>query len=60
MTNWHVEPVKDSKHHNTDNINCNCNPILEKQVDGSYIVVHRSYDRRENGENNAITKDNLA
>lgn len=48
--NWHVLPVGDIKEHSETGIACDCNPKLEKQPNGDFIVVHKSYDRREVNE----------
>ncbi len=48
----HVLPSNDLKEHRNVGIYCECNPKLEGE-----LVIHRSYDRRENKEVDAITPD---
>lgn len=45
--NVHVEPLNDLIHHNTNDTECECNPKLEKQINGAYVVIHNAYDGRE-------------
>ena len=44
---WHIEPINDLDDHNTDGIECHCNPKLQIQDNGGLVVVHNSYDGRE-------------
>lgn len=45
--NVHVYPINDLRIHALRGIMCLCNPILEDQGDGTFIVVHNSWDNRE-------------
>lgn len=45
--NVHVEPLNDLMAHNTNDIDCECNPKLEKQISGAYVVIHNAWDSRE-------------
>lgn len=45
--NYHVEPNNDLMQHNTTSLECECNPKLEKQPNGAYLVIHNSWDGRE-------------
>lgn len=49
----HVYPVGDAEKHNTESQgSCWCNPTLEQQGDGDWIIVHNSLDGREKKERN--------
>ena len=50
--NIHVIPINDRKDHKEVGIDCHCNAKITNGM-----VIHRSYDRRENKEPNAITAD---
>ena len=50
--NVHVEPVGDTKLHNTKTMNCSCNPKLEKQPNGAWVVIHNAWDKRDHYEEN--------
>ena len=50
---YHVLPTNDLKEH-TESEKCECNPTI-KTVDKSMIIVHNSFDGRENIEKE-ITK----
>lgn len=45
MKKWqHIYPVKDSKQHNLEGLNCHCEP----EIDWEYLlVVHNAFDMRE-------------
>jgi hypothetical protein len=50
---WHIYPVGDSEEHNTKSQgDCWCNPKLERQENGNWLVVHNSLDGREKKERN--------
>lgn len=49
---WHVYPVNDVVAHNTNGFMCRCNPKVEKQDNGNYVIVHNSFDGREKKEQN--------
>ncbi len=45
MINWHhVYPLKDDKPHDTDSLNCKCNPTIDWN---NNIVIHNAWDFRE-------------
>ena len=48
--NYHVEPVNDTHPHSTGGMDCSCNPKLEKQPNGAWIIIHNAWDKRENRE----------
>ena len=52
---WHVLPRNDIKKHDESKF-CDCCPKVSKEGKG-WVVVHRSYDRRELNEPNAVTND---
>lgn len=45
----HVYPVNDLKEHDTENTTCECCPAVVFE-EGEMIVVHNSFDGREDGE----------
>ena len=47
---WHVVPIDDVMKHTTETSLCECNPTLEEQPSGDFILVHNSYDGRELAE----------
>jgi len=47
MANWHVEPVNDLIPHNTNDTFCKCKPKIKMQENGNLIIMHHSYDGRE-------------
>lgn len=56
--NWHIYPTNDLKPHQLEGKYCECSPTIE-MIKGGYILIHRSYDRRENKEVGAITADHF-
>lgn len=45
---WHVTPTNDVFEHDTEHQGmCWCNPKIEKQENGNYVVTHNSMDGRE-------------
>ena len=54
--NYHILPIDDIYDHKEE-FDCKCNPQLQRQANGTWVIIHRSYDRRENKEKDAITKD---
>lgn len=48
----HVVPENDLKEHSCHRTECWCKPDLidDSEIDGGYIVVHHSMDRREEYE----------
>ena len=53
---WHhIYPVNDLIEHNTDSIECACNPKLDFDAK---LVIHNSLDRREVFENDKKSSDN--
>ena len=55
---YHVLPLNDLREHNEVTIEidfglhspCDCNPRLEDQPNGSWLVIHNSFDGREGVE----------
>ena len=45
--NWHVVPSNDLIQHNTEGMDCECNPRIQKQPNGAYVITHHSWDGRE-------------
>jgi hypothetical protein len=45
----HVYPLNDIIEHKTDDIDCICLPTV-KEVEGGTIIVHNSFDGREDVE----------
>jgi hypothetical protein len=54
--NVHVLPVNDSFDHKETGFNCKCNPKLQKQLNGVFIIVHNSYDGRELKERGELSQ----
>ena len=54
---YHILPNNDLYDHEETGFDCKCNPKLQKQTNGDWLIIHKSYDRRENKEKDAITKD---
>lgn len=52
---WHVLPTNDIHEHQESKF-CNCCLKVSRSEKG-WVVTHRSYDRRELKEPNAITND---
>lgn len=52
---WHVLPNNDIHEHEESKF-CDCCPKVERSGKG-WVVIHRSWDRRELDEPNAITND---
>lgn len=53
----HVVPVNDLLEHNTDSVECWCDPTIE--VDGAIlIVIHNSFDGREDDEEHEMNDTN--
>ena len=50
MNDQHVFPLNDLLPHNTDGCECMCDPAIEV-VGGVLLIVHNSYDGREEEEN---------
>lgn len=51
MKIYHVYPLNDIKEHITEATkDCDCNPEIQYQDNGNIIVVHTSFDGRENFE----------
>lgn len=45
---WHVIPNNDLMKHDTESQeNCWCNPKIEEQDNGNWVIVHNSLDGRE-------------
>lgn len=45
---WHVYPIDDAEEHDIESQeNCWCNPKLERQKNGNFVVTHNSLDGRE-------------
>lgn len=40
----HIWPVNDLKEHDTESLNCECNPLIDWN---DMVVVHNAFDRRE-------------
>jgi hypothetical protein len=52
MRNWqHIVPLNDLIEHNTDGLDCPCNPDIDFD---DRIVIHSALDRRECFEQNQI------
>ena len=49
--NYHVYPVHDLKEHDTESLDCWCDPRIENDLP-HYVVVHNSADKRELTEEN--------
>lgn len=50
---WHVFPNNDVIEHDTEHQGmCWCNPKMEEQENGNWVVVHNSLDGRERKERN--------
>lgn len=50
---WHILPVNDIKEH-VEASTCHCNPIVKVLEGGDLLVIHSSYDRREDFEGNSL------
>lgn len=48
---YHVFPSDEEAAHQFQDGGCTCNPIMEKQPNGDWVVRHRSYLARELFEN---------
>ena len=44
MTWQHVYPVNDLKEHDTESLNCDCEPRIDWEY---HIVIHNAWDMRE-------------
>ena len=50
MATWHIEPINDLKEHEQAST-CPCNPKVEVIPDtGDLLIIHNSYDGREQFE----------
>ena len=45
---WHILPINDSREH-IESEKCECNPKV-KIINGHKVIIHNSYDGRENIE----------
>jgi len=43
---WHIEPVGDTKKHNTNGRSCHCFPVIKIEANILFII-HNAYDGRE-------------
>lgn len=55
MNDYHVMPIGDIREH-SDTRDCACLPDREKQADGTYLVIHHSFDGRELKEGGDVAK----
>ena len=51
---WHVVPVDDLREHVETGDGCWCQPRIQPQGDGRYLVVHNSEDGRELVERHGV------
>jgi hypothetical protein len=42
---WHITPIDDTKPHE-ESTTCECEPRVEKQLNGDFLVVHFAFDGR--------------
>lgn len=54
QNNLHVYPLSDKLEHNTESNLCLCNPRTEPQPDGTYLIIHNSFDGREYQEKKTL------
>jgi len=64
---YHVYPVKDLREHDMEVVytaigypycNCECKPTYDYEEGKNFIIVHNSFDGRENFEPNSFVRNN--
>jgi hypothetical protein len=64
---FHINPINDLKEHDLNCIypaigmpycNCECEPTYEESGDDGFLIIHNSFDGRENFEPDSAVRNN--